>query len=199
MATQIVTSTPAIVPYRLTVRQVEKMLGAGVFPESANFELLGGLLVDKMTKEEPHNFAVDELAVGLRHLLPAGWYLREEKSVRMGRHWLPEPDIAVFRGCREDLRTRRPMPDHLALIAEVADTSYAKDRGPKWRRYAAVRIPSYWIVNLPKRQIEVYSEPAGRGQAAEYQGLTAYGVEAEIPVVLDGQPLGRIAVRDLLL
>ncbi len=200
MATQIVTSAPAIVPYRLTVKQVEKMLDVGVFRDGARFELLGGLLVDKMTTHEPHNFAVFQFAEGLRRILPAGWCVREEKSLRLGRRWLPEPDIAVLRRPMVEYRGQWPGPDDIALIGEVADTSYARDRGPKWQRYAAVRIPAYWIVNLPKRQVEVFTEPAGRGKAAEYQSLTTFGADAdaEISVVLDGRPLGQIAVQGLL-
>jgi len=198
MATQIATNDPALVPLRLTVEQVEKMVGAGIFPDSANFELLGGLLVDKMTTNEPHNFAVIQFAEGLRRLLPADWCIREEKSFRLGRRWLPEPDIAVLRRPMVEYRGQWPGPDDLALIGEVSDTSYAKDRGPKWRRFAVARIPAYWIVHLPKRQVEVYTEPTGRGRLAEYRNVTIHGADGEVPVVLDDHHFGQIAVQDLL-
>ena len=41
------------------------------------------------------------------------------------------------------------------LAIEVADKSLAHDRGVKKRAYAASRIPTYWIVNLVDRCIEV--------------------------------------------
>ena len=58
-----------VVPYRLTVRQFEKMIDAGIFRDEDHVELLGGLLVDKMVKHPPHNVAVGNLAaLSARHL-----------------------------------------------------------------------------------------------------------------------------------
>ena len=54
-------SSSRVVPYRLTVRQYLKMIDAGIFRDEDHVELLGGLLVDKMTKKDPHNFAIDML------------------------------------------------------------------------------------------------------------------------------------------
>jgi hypothetical protein len=198
MATELKSTGSGVVPYRLSVRQVLKMIDAGVFPDRANVELLGGLLVDKMTKNDPHNFAVGRVGDGLRRLDPADWFIREEKSIRLGRFWLPEPDIAVVRRPDDRYRAQTPRAGDIGLLVEVADATYAKDRGVKWRRYAASRIPVYWIINIPKRQIEVYTDPAGRGFGAHYGTAAAFGPDAEVPVVIDGAEVGRIAVRDIL-
>ena len=80
----------------------------------------------------------------------------------------------------------------------MADTSYSIDRGKKWQKYASSRIPAYWIVNLPHRQIEVYTAPSGRGKSAEYRDVTIYGEDDEVPLVIEGRELGRIKVRDVL-
>ncbi len=183
--------------YRLTVRQFEKMIDAGIFPHDSRVELLGGFLVERMTKNDPHNFAVDQLADDLRRIVAVGWFIREEKSVVLGHHDRPEPDIVVVRGDRRNFH-RAPRSQNLALLIEVADTTYAKDRGPMWRRYAAAGIPVSWIVNLAQRLVEVYSEPAGRGGSALYRTSMTYGQEAEVPVVIDGDEIGRILVKDLL-
>ena len=187
-----------LVPYRLTVRQFLKTIDAGVFPKGARVELLGGLLVGKMTKNDPHDFATSELSDALRRIMPPGFFVREEKSVVLGRHSRPEPDIAVVRGPRSRFRNRAPRVPDLALLVEVADTSYAKDRGAMWRRYAATGVPIYWIVNIPQARVEVYSSPAGRGRAAAYTDAAIYGPDDEVPVPIDGREVGRIAVRDLL-
>ena len=99
---------------------------------------------------------------------------------------------------RERYRSVSPNAADLASLIEVADASYVKDRGKKWRKYAASEIPVYWIVNLPMRQIEVYTEPSGRGRSAVYQVSKVYSSDDEIPVVLAGRELGRLKVRDLL-
>jgi Uma2 family endonuclease len=187
-----------LVPYRLTVRQFEKMIDAGVFRDEDHVELLGGLLVDKMVKQDPHNFSVGEVAETFRAVLPRDWVVREEKSIVLGIFWRPEPDIAIARGPRERYRSKGPRRADLCLLVEVADSSYAKDRGPKWRQYAASGVSVYWIVNLPLRQIEVYSAPAGRGKSAGYRDTTIYGPDDDIPLIIEGRELGRIKVSEVL-
>jgi Uma2 family endonuclease len=187
-----------LIPYRVSVRQFEKMIDAGAFGEHDHVELLDGILVDKMTKHPPHNFTVAETADALRAVLGPDWVLHEEKSVILGRFSRPEPDVAIAKGPRGRYRLVSPRAADLAMLVEVADSTYAKDRGSKWRKYAAAKIPVYWIVNLPARQIEVYTEPTGRGKAARYQSVKVYGSDDEIPVILSGQELGRFKVSDVL-
>jgi hypothetical protein len=49
-------------------------------------------------------------------------------------------------------------------------------------------------VNIPKRRVEVYRRPEG----TRYAEQQVYGPDDEVPVVLDGREVGRIAVRDVL-
>jgi len=198
MATATQPATSGLVPYRLNVDQYRKMIEAGILPEGAHVELLGGLLVKQMTKYDPHDFAVSILGDLLRGLPIAGFFVREEKSIVLSRVDRPEPDLVLVRGDRRTLR-RAPRPGEIVLIVEVAESSYAYDRGAKWRRYAAACIVIYWIVNLLKRQVEVYTDPDGRGKAAAYDACTIYGEGDAVPVVIDGRECGRIAVRDLLI
>ncbi len=198
MATDTQATAPALALYRLTVKQYEKMIDADVFPRGAHVELLGGLLVEKMTKNDPHDVIVAELGEVFRRLLPAGWSVREEKSLRLGRYWRPEPDLTVVRGRHREYYRRTPRAEDLALVVEVANTSYAKDRGVLWRRFAASRIVTYWIVDVNEPRIEVYSRPSGRGNAAKYLDCTIHGAEDEVPLIVEGREVGRFPVRDLL-
>jgi Uma2 family endonuclease len=185
-------------PYRLTVEQFEKMIDAGVFPDRPRVELLGGVLFRKMTKNDPHNYAVGFLGSALNRLLEPAWLAQEEKPVILGKFWRPEPDIAVVRGPRDRYRKRAPHVEDLGLLIEVCDATYSKDRGMKWRGYAAAGVETYWIVNLPQERIEIYAEPSGKGKAAVFQEIKFYGADVEAPLVLDGQERGRIAVKDIV-
>jgi len=192
-------ATPSgIVPYRVTVRQFEKMIEAGIFRDDDRVELLGGILVDMMTKYDPRNFTVGMLGDTLRKIVETAWIVREEKSIVLGPFSRPEPDLAVARGAHERYRLSSPRPADLGMLIEVADSSYAKDRGKKWRQYAAAGILAYWIVNLPQSQIEVYSTPSGRGKSAGYRNITIYGRDDHVPVILEGNELARIPVRNVL-
>jgi Uma2 family endonuclease len=197
MATQTSTTGSGVVPYRITARQFVKMIDAGVFPEGDHVELLGGILV-AMTKNEVHDYIVGLLGDIFRVFLPAGCFVREEKSSQLGRYWRPEPDFSVVRGQRADYLKRSPGGRDIGLLVEVADSSYPKDSKIKLWSYASARIPTYWIVNVARRQIEVYTDPQGRGRSARYHQIAIHDEKAQVPVVLDGQERGRIAVKDLL-
>jgi Uma2 family endonuclease len=155
--------------YRISVNQYLKMIGAGVFPDTARIELLGGKLVEKMTKDPPHNLVVGRLGRVIGRILPEPWFVSEEKPVKLGRFWYPEPDIAVVKGPDHHFESKTPEAADLGLLVEVSESSYHQDRGQKWRLYASAGIHCYWIVNLPQRRIEVYREPAGSGRSASYR------------------------------
>jgi hypothetical protein len=65
-------------------------------------------------------------------------------------------------------------------------------------RPSGTKITVYWIVNLPLRQIEVYTEPTGRAKSAAYQVSKVYSEDDEIPIIIAGRELGRLKVRDVL-
>jgi Uma2 family endonuclease len=48
------------------------------------------------------------------------------------------------------------------VVVEVAVSSQAKDRVLKAPLYAQAGIPSYWLVDLERRIVEVYTQPSGR-------------------------------------
>ena len=190
-------SPRTLVPYRLNVEQFLRIVATGVL-DDVRVELIRGRLVKRMTKYEPHNQAVESLTERLRAILGPDYFVREEKSVQLGEHSRPEPDVAVVRGERKSYYPKGPQAEHLALVAEVSDSTYAKDRGPMWSLYASAGVPVYWVVNVPKKQIEVYSEPAGKGRAAGYGKAEVFAAGSEVPVVVDGRESGKIAVNDIL-
>jgi Uma2 family endonuclease len=102
--------------------------------------------------------------------------------------------VAIVRGTRDDYRTRLPTPEDVALLVEAAESSLAIDRGPKCSAFARAGIPVYWIINLVDRQVEVYSNPAPDG----YRLRQVFLPGSDIPVVIAGIEVGRIAAADLL-
>ena len=94
----------------------------------------------------------------------------------------PQPDLAVLRGPRSDYRKRKPTPADVALLAEVADSTYPENVGKFLRRYAAGRHPLYWIVNLNARRVEVYTNPIAARES--YASRKDYGLGERVPLVL---------------
>jgi Uma2 family endonuclease len=182
--------------YRLSVHQYERMAEAGILTEDDRVELLSGFLLRKMTKNEPHSAACTETRLAIEKLIPPGWYLRLESPLRVSDYDEPEPDLAIVRGSsRQYVRLGRPPePGEVALVIEVADASLGRDRGEKLRAYAEGGIPTYWILNLVDRRLEVYTKPQGSG----YTDCQVFGQDEAAPIVIDQNVLGKISVAELL-
>jgi len=192
----ITIETPEL--YRMTVDQYERMADLGVL-DDPRVELIDGLLVRKMTKKPPHVWASDAARASLDAVLPSGWYLREEKPVRIPDFDEPEPDLAVVRGTRDDYRIRHPGPENVGLIVEIAATlrvpGLARDRGEKLAAYGRGGVPEYWIINLVDRVVERYSQPRAGGG---YGSRQVVHPGESVPVLLDGREVGHIAVAELM-
>lgn len=67
---------------------------------------------------------------------------------------LPEPDLAVT-----PLDAPRNVhPSRALRIVEVAETSLDTDRAVNSAVYAAADVPEYWIVDVRRKVVEVYTE-----------------------------------------
>jgi Uma2 family endonuclease len=180
--------------YRLSIEQYEAMVASGVFTKRDRFHLINGFLVTKTTEYPPHAVVCDAVRLALESLLPEGWYVRPNKPLRMANYAsMPEPDAVVARGSCWDYEERHPEPADVALIVEVASSSLDEDRGMA-DIYAAGAIVVYWIVNLVNRQVEVYADPSPSG----YRSRLILKPGQDVPVVVDGAELGRIAVAGIL-
>jgi Uma2 family endonuclease len=178
--------------FRWTPGRFQTAAAAGCF-DGSKVELLGGI-VYRMTTNPPHMIAVHRLVDSLGRIAPEPrWVVTKEDNVQLGR-WLPLPDSSILRGPIESYGIRLPRAADIHLIAEVSDTTYAKDRGRKYRRNAAARIPIYWIVDLNRRRIEVHASPSGR----RYLSEKLYLPGDDVPVVLGGTCLGSVAVAEIL-
>ncbi len=188
---------------RLSVDQYEAMVKHGILPETNRWELIEGRLVEKDVKSTPHSVVTGLCLDALSQMLPAGWHVRKEDPVRIpNRDSEPEPDLSVVRGKRTDYLDRHPGPADVALVVEVTRSSVAKDRKLA-RVYGPGGIPVYWIVNVPKRQLEVYAHPSPSGaQGARiggaYPAPTILGAAEAVDLIIDGQVVGTIAVAELL-
>ena len=178
--------------FRWTKAQFLEAANAGWFADR-KAELLGGI-VYTMTANPPHTTATLNLEDLFKNLLPSThWFIAREITVEIGS-WMPIPDIAVVRGPRDLYKQRFPAHNEIALVVEVSDTTYARDRGRKYRRYARRRIPVYWIVDLTRSLVELYSDPEHR----RYRQCETYLAGDWVPVAIDGQTVGQLPVSGVL-
>ena len=200
------TQIPQIVPpgllaaagfFRLTVDEYHEMIRNNILGPDDKVELLDGYLVNKMSQNTPHSSTVGRLTGDLARLLPAGWQPRIQLPVTLSGSE-PEPDAAVVCGDRRAFDARQPGPSDFGIVIEVADSSLALDRSAKGILYAGDALPEYWVVNIPDRQVEVYTDPDPTATPPAYRTRTDYRLGDAVPVVLGGQVVGAILVADLL-
>ncbi len=185
--------------YRLSVDKYESLVRAGVFTKRDRLELIEGLLVAKTTQYPAHSVCAELCRVALGRILPPGWHLRVERPLRIpSRASVPEPDLVIARGEIRDFAANHPEPADVALVVEVADSSLDDDRKLMSRVYGGGGVPVYWVVNLPDRQVEVYSDPSGSSAPAGYGKVAIFRPGGEIAVGIAGIEIGRIPVADLL-
>ena len=139
------------------LRRVEydQLVKLGAF-EDERIELLEGALVAISPIGPPHDSTVQRLTRLLVLALEGRAGVRCQSSFAASEISEPEPDFTVVPAGEYDL----DHPTEAYLVIEVAESSLAKDRGKKLRLYANCGIPEYWVVNLPERCIEVYTEPS---------------------------------------
>jgi Uma2 family endonuclease len=182
--------------YRMTARQFRKAIDAGVFGEQ-RVELLGGIPF-VMSENPPHIYVSIQLIGALNALAAAPqWVVNKDHRIGLGQ-WLPLPDAVILRGPARTYSKRWARAGDVAFLAEIADSSYARDKGIKLRRYAGFRIPVYWIIDVNRRLVEVHTQPHGTGTKAGYAQCDTYVEGDQIPVLLDGQDAGQIGVDYLL-
>ena len=191
---------PALPPEpvtRLSVKQYHAMIDAGVVTDDDLIELLEGWLVPKMPKNPGHRIATRHLRKALEKLLPAGWEVESQEPITTTDSE-PEPDVGVAREGAFDNKERHPNATETGLIIEIADSTLARDRGMKKRIYARAAVPVYWIVNLPDRCIEVYTNPTGPAEKPDYRHQQIYGANDVVPILLDGAEIGQLEVKAVL-
>jgi len=183
--------------FRWTPEQFQKAADDGWF-DDRKVELLDGD-VYYMVRNPLHRNCVWKIYELLSALLDKQqWTITREDDVEIGDGWVPSPDVAILRGNFDLLKHDLLEGTDVALLVEVSHKTYARDRGRKLPRYAHNKIPVYWIVNIERRSVEVFSGPVGQGDLATYAGTPRTFREGEsVPVELDGCVVGYLDVKEV--
>jgi len=141
-----------------TREEYYRMGDVGLFRDR-RVELIEGQVIEMSALGSPHVTAVTLATQALRDVFGQGWVVRVQAplNIKMGMGADPEPDIAIVEGNIRDYRDEHPQTAD--LLIEIADTSVKYDRQRKGSLYARAWIDDYWIVNLKKRQLEIYRNP----------------------------------------
>jgi hypothetical protein len=188
--------TVGFVPYQFTVRQYHRMIQLRILKEDDPVELLEGWIAKQMPHNPAHDGTVWVIQTTFQPLVAPIWIVRTQSSITT-RDSEPEPDIVVARAPGSKYLRTHPTPKDIGLIVEVADSSLDLDRSVKATVFARAKISIYWIVNIPERQVEVYTNPRG-GKSPAYKKRQVYDLNATVPLVLGTQVIAHLPVRELI-
>ena len=162
----------------ITVEEYHKMAEAGILKPDDRVELLNGKIIKMSPIGSKHAACVDKSDEFLRKILSGIALVRAQNPVIMNDFSEPEPDIAIVKRKENYYADKHPTVGEVILVIEVADSSLEIDRQSKLPIYATGQIPEYWIINVEKREIEVYRSPF-KGQ---YRSRDIFFPEDEIPI-----------------
>jgi Uma2 family endonuclease len=150
--------TPTGVHQRhLSADEYQQMADVGILDEDEQIELIGGEMYHMAAIGVRHADTMRALNRLLNHQVGPGALVDVQDPVRLDDETLPQPDITIVRDRR--YRDGHPTPRDILMVFEVADSSRAYDRGPKFPRYAAAGIAEAWLVDLTGNLIERHSDP----------------------------------------
>lgn len=191
---------PPLPPFpvaRFTLDQYHAIIRSGLLDEDEPVELLRGWITPKMPRNPPHDSTVTRLQRLFDSRLGAPWVVRPQCAVSIGESE-PEPDVAIAVGPDGRYDGHHPGAGEIRLLVEVADTSLDRDRDIKGPVYAEAGIPVYWVVNLPERQVEVYTDPTGPDERPAYRARRDYRLGEAIPVTLPEAAVEPMPVNEIL-
>ena len=155
---------------RFTVADFLRLAEIGFLADDERVELIRGEIIEMSSISEGHASTVMRLVSLLSRMFGQRALLSVQNPVQLDDATLPQPDVVLLRPRDDFYGQRHPGPEDTLLLIEVSDTTLTYDRRVKTALYSAAGVMEYWIINLQKRQIEVYREPQSEG----YRTMTRY-------------------------
>jgi Uma2 family endonuclease len=156
----VIEKAPVPAPHwKLTVEEYHRMGEVGILHEDDRIELIEGELIEMSPIGCFHAGVGSRISDWLMRRLTGQAIPWTQNPIHLSRDSEPQPDFALLR-YRPDYYTKSlPTAADVLLVVEIADSSVRYDREIKAPLYARHGIPEYWLIDVPARGIEVYSEP----------------------------------------
>ncbi|HEX7157047.1 MAG TPA: Uma2 family endonuclease [Burkholderiaceae bacterium] len=160
----------AKLPPRLTVYEYHQLATAGVLDEDDRVELIEGRLVAMSPIGSRHAGTVTLLVRLLSRAVGDRAWVWVGNPVALSDLSEPQPDLALLKPRPDPYIEALPQAADVLLLIEVADSSLRFDRAVKVPLYARHGIAEYWLIDVERRRVTVFSDPGEQG----------YRVEAEV-------------------
>jgi Uma2 family endonuclease len=148
-------------------------------------ELIRGVLVMSPQKLW-HQWVVDAFVWLIRQQAPADYDVIRETAVKRTVRSAPEPDILIVNARAADADVSVLSPQDVLVAAEViSPESEERDREDKPLIYAAMGIPSYWLIERGPDDAPIVNEHQLYGGAYRLMHTHIGRLKTEIPFPID--------------
>jgi Uma2 family endonuclease len=165
--------------------------------DGRRYELIDGSIIVSPSATLNHNRIARWLANELERSAPDGFVVGTDQSTTIDDFNEPRPDVIVT---REEHLERSPFPilGSILVVEVVSPTSGLTDREAKRVLYAKARVPSYWIIDVDRRDsmIRLSELTLAAGDDGQYgyvvnRASGLFRTDAPWPLEIDLDRLGR--------
>ena len=154
-----------IIRKRFTVDEYHRMVDVGILEPKERLELIDGEIVEMTPIGHRHFVRVLRVSTLFIKAFGDGAAVSVQSSIRLNDWTEPEPDLVVFKPRPDFYAGKKPTPQDVLFVMEVADTSLQYDRNVKVPLFAAAGIPEVWIEDAKNDVLYVYRDPLGGNYA----------------------------------
>jgi Uma2 family endonuclease len=133
-----------------------------------------------------HSLVVSQLQAAVTAQAPDWYRVVYRMAVKRSERCAPEPDISVMHASAFDLDMSVLLPEDVVLVAEVVcPGSERRDREDKPIMYAAMGIPSFWLIERGADDAPIVHEHQLYGGAYRLMHTHIGHMTTEIPFPID--------------
>jgi Uma2 family endonuclease len=165
--------------------------------DTSDFELVDGELFSRLGRSREHVYMVSCLThhlggiFGFRRVNPNCPIFVTGDAGMLNQ---PQPDVVVMNEGFRDFRSRVPGAEDLAIVVEVADTTFVFDASIKAGLYARAGIVEYWVLDVHGRRLLSHRRPV----KGVYESVKVFGRDEQIlPLESPGGALDLKKIFDL--
>lgn len=165
------------VPARFTTAEFLHMAASGAF-DDMHVELVDGELHRMNRPMSNHAWRQSRISALLWQAVEGtALQVFSDAGIDLGGDTVRGFDVAIASIRPETSRLLQP--GEIVLAIEIAETSIARDLGPKRMAYAAAAIPHYWVVDSDRCITHIFGDPV-RGQYVDC-GTVPFGELFAVP------------------
>jgi Uma2 family endonuclease len=142
--------------HRFTLEEYYRLVEDGLLEEDARVELLDGKIIPMSPVGPRHEGVLFRLNQALADQARGRFQMDKARPLPIPDHNEPQPDLMLFRvGAVSD--EHHVQPADVFLVVEVAKSTRRRDLIKKARIYAGGKVPEYWVVDLKKNFLHVFT------------------------------------------